>query len=38
MGSLAAQQIFARLVGEESPPATVVVPTRLMVRAISRRA
>lgn len=37
-GSLAAQQIFARLVGDESPPATVVVPTRLMVRASSRRA
>lgn len=38
MGSPAAQQIFARLVGDESPPVTVVAPTRLMVRASSRRA
>jgi LacI family transcriptional regulator len=33
MGQKAAQQLFARLLGDESPPQTVVMPTRLIVRA-----
>jgi LacI family transcriptional regulator len=32
MGQKAAQQLFARLLGDESPPQTVVMPTRLVVR------
>ena len=36
MGQKAAWQLFARLLGDESPPATVVMPTRLVVRG-SRR-
>ncbi|NNM46149.1 LacI family DNA-binding transcriptional regulator [Knoellia sp. DB2414S] len=33
LGQKAAQQLFARLLGDESPPQTVVMPTRLIVRA-----
>ncbi len=33
MGQKAAQQLFSRLLGDESPPQTVVMPTRLIVRA-----
>ena len=33
MGQKAAQQLFARLLGDESPAQTVVMPTRLIVRA-----
>jgi LacI family transcriptional regulator len=36
MGQKAAQQLFARLLGDESPPATVVMPTRLVVRGSGR--
>jgi LacI family transcriptional regulator len=32
MGERAAQALFARLLGDESPPRTVVLPTRLVVR------
>jgi LacI family transcriptional regulator len=37
MGQKAAQQLFARLLGDESPPQTVVMPTRLIVRASGTR-
>ena len=37
MGQKAAQQLFARLLGDESPPHTVVMPTRLIVRASGTR-
>lgn len=33
LGQKAAQQLFARLLGDESPAQTVVMPTRLIVRA-----
>jgi LacI family transcriptional regulator len=33
MGQKAAQQLFARLLGDESQAQTVVMPTRLIVRA-----
>jgi LacI family transcriptional regulator len=33
MGQKAAQQLFARLLGDESPAQTLVLPTRLIVRA-----
>jgi LacI family transcriptional regulator len=33
MGQKAAQQLFARLLGDESPPQTHVLPTRLIVRS-----
>lgn len=33
MGQKAAQQLFARLLGDESPAQTLVMPTRLIVRA-----
>lgn len=32
MGQKAAQQLFARLMGEGSPPQTIVMPTRMIVR------
>ncbi len=32
MGSRAAQQLFARIAGDDAPPATIVMPTRLVVR------
>ncbi|MDU0315041.1 LacI family DNA-binding transcriptional regulator [Phycicoccus sp. M110.8] len=35
LGQKAAQQLFARLLGDESPPETVVMPTRLIVRSSS---
>lgn len=38
MGQKAAWQLFARLLGDESPPATVVMPTRLVVRGSGRLA
>jgi LacI family transcriptional regulator len=37
MGQKAAQQLFARLLGDESPAQTVVMPTRLIVRASGLR-
>jgi LacI family transcriptional regulator len=37
MGQKAAQQLFSRLLGDESPPQTVVMPTRLIVRASGTR-
>jgi len=37
LGQKAAQQLFARLLGDESPPQTVVMPTRLVVRSSGRR-
>lgn len=36
MGQKAAQQLFVRLLGEEAPATTVVMPTRLIVRASGR--
>jgi LacI family transcriptional regulator len=36
MGQKAAQQLFARLLGDESLPVTVVMPTRLIVRGSGR--
>ena len=36
IGQKAAHQLFARLLGDESPPQTVVMPTRLIVRASGR--
>jgi LacI family transcriptional regulator len=36
LGQRAAQQLFARLLGDESPPQTVVMPTRLIVRSSGR--
>lgn len=36
MGQKAAQQLFVRLLGDETPPATVVMPTRLIVRGSGR--
>ena len=33
MGQKAAQQLFARLLGDEGPAQTFVMPTRLIVRA-----
>jgi LacI family transcriptional regulator len=36
MGQKAAHQLFARLLGDESSPATVVMPTRLIVRGSGR--
>jgi LacI family transcriptional regulator len=36
LGQKAAQQLFARLLGDESPPQTVVMPTRLIVRSSGR--
>ncbi|WP_286176038.1 LacI family DNA-binding transcriptional regulator [Arthrobacter sp. NEB 688] len=37
MGEKAAQVLFARLLGDESPPRTIVLPTRLVVRGSGRR-
>ncbi|NUO36709.1 MAG: substrate-binding domain-containing protein, partial [Dermatophilaceae bacterium] len=37
MGQKAAQQLFARLLGDESPAQTVVMPTRLVVRGSGLR-
>ncbi|MEO7132434.1 MAG: LacI family DNA-binding transcriptional regulator [Dermatophilaceae bacterium] len=37
LGQKAAQQLFLRLLGDESEPQTVVVPTRLIVRGSGRR-
>ena len=36
LGQKAAQQLFARLLGDESPAQTVVMPTRLIARASGR--
>jgi LacI family transcriptional regulator len=36
LGQKAANQLFARLLGDESPPQTVVMPTRLIARASGR--
>ncbi|MDN5797123.1 MAG: LacI family transcriptional regulator [Intrasporangium sp.] len=36
MGQKAAQQLFVRLLGDESAPTTVVMPTRLIVRGSGR--
>ena len=36
LGQKAALQLFARLLGDESPPQTVVMPTRLIVRSSGR--
>lgn len=36
LGQKAAHQLFARLLGDESPPQTVVMPTRLIARASGR--
>jgi LacI family transcriptional regulator len=36
LGQKAAQQLFGRLLGDESPPQTVVMPTRLIVRSSGR--
>lgn len=36
MGQKAAQQLFVRLLGDESAPMTVVMPTRLIVRGSGR--
>ena len=36
LGQKAALQLFARLLGDESPPHTVVMPTRLIVRSSGR--
>lgn len=36
LGQKAAQQLFARLLGDESPPQTFVMPTRLIARSSSR--
>jgi LacI family transcriptional regulator len=36
LGQKAAQQLFGRLLGDESPPETVVMPTRLIVRSSGR--
>lgn len=36
MGQKAAQQLFVRLLGEEAPATTVVMPTRLIVRGSGR--
>ena len=33
MGQKAAQQLFARLLGDEGPAQTFTLPTRLIVRA-----
>ena len=35
MGAVAAQRLFARMLGDESPPSTTLMPTRLIVRASS---
>ncbi|WP_427816391.1 LacI family DNA-binding transcriptional regulator [Janibacter sp. G1551] len=37
MGQKATQQLFARLAGDDSPPETVVIPTRLIVRGSGTR-
>ncbi|MEU6058760.1 LacI family DNA-binding transcriptional regulator [Streptomyces sp. NPDC047097] len=37
LGQKAAQQLFSRLRGDRTPPQTFVLPTRLIVRASSRR-
>ena len=37
MGEKAAQVLFARLLGDESPPRTIVLPTRLVVRGSGAR-
>lgn len=37
IGQKAAQQLFARLLGDESPPETIVMPTRLIVRGSGGR-
>lgn len=37
LGQHAVQQVFARLDGDATPPRTIVVPTRLIVRGSSRR-